>query len=210
MATSIETINGKLYNRHQRPDDHRRFPPAILDQATIHAVANGRTAPRCAQATKQTWPVRDSNFAKPCRKDPDTHNEPKREQRPSSMDDVQFPERSPTDHFDISLQNISSGCSDASAPPRLRPRINLATITHTKDRSGEELCASARRSRRRWSPGRSGRRRAGGTPASSGRACKARAAAGKIWSFFPQTISIGGWCLRKYACHFGYSGGLLP
>ncbi len=29
-------------------------------------------------------------------------------------------------------------------------------------------------------------------------------------SFLPQTISVGGWCLRRYSCHFGYCGGLLP
>ena len=27
--------------------------------------------------------------------------------------------------------------------------------------------------------------------------------AGKIGSFLPQTISVGGWCARKYACHSG-------
>src|SRR5262249_47670348 len=35
-------------------------------------------------------------------------------------------------------------------------------------------------------------------------------AGGKIASFLPQAISTGGWCVRKYSCHRGYSGGLLP
>ena len=29
-------------------------------------------------------------------------------------------------------------------------------------------------------------------------------------SFLPQTISVGGWYLRKYACHSGYSDGFEP
>src|SRR5262245_54866032 len=35
-------------------------------------------------------------------------------------------------------------------------------------------------------------------------------AGGKIASFFPHTTSVGGWCLRKYSCHFGYSLGFDP
>ena len=37
-----------------------------------------------------------------------------------------------------------------------------------------------------------------------------RPCSGKIGSFLPQTISVGGWYLRKYACHSGYSDGFEP
>jgi hypothetical protein len=58
--------------------------------------------------------------------------------------------------------------------------------------------------------GRSGQRRASEIPAFSGRACTARPRLpGRSGRFCPDD-HMGGWCLRKYSCHFGYNGGLLP
>ena len=54
---------------------------------------------------------------------------------------------------------------------------------------------------------------ASGTTVTEGRAAAIEGsapAAGKIWSFLPHTMSIGGWYFRKYSCHGVYSGGLLP